>query len=675
MKKKVQINDNSIETAGLPTDYKEAICEFVWNAFDAFATEVEICFDTKNPIGHISSFSVKDNGEGIFYNNLSNTFGSFLDSEKKNTGLGRTSYVHGKKGKGRFSFEAFATSATWRTTYLNDIYKEFNLTVLASSKDFYEVSEEQESKKNKTGTEVIFDGIHNLSSIDLTSDELKDFLRFEFGWFLHLNKNRKFQLLINGKRLDYEKIIADSETVVYEYKDAKNFKNKFIVNYVRWVSKIDEKFYFYYLNDQKVEKAKKLTSFNNKGDEFYHSVYVESPYFNDFVLAEERKENLALIGKNQTDESFKSLSKDLLKLLSKKRKEFIRNNSEKIISKFEIDGVLPHFNDNKYDQARKNDFEEVLKELYITEPKIFIGLAKEQQKTLLGMLNLVLDTDERDNIIAIIDSVVNDLSSEERASLAKVLKKTNFSKIVKTIKLIEQRYEKVEILRTLVFDLIKFTNERDHIQEIIEDNYWLFGEQYNLVSADVTFETALIEYRNLIDGKNSKNNIKISSTQKNRRPDIFLCRKRILPNSKYDHSEIEENLIVELKAPSVKITKTEYRQVIDYLDEIIKEPRFNSETRKWKFFLISCEIDDDVLHLKKAFEDKGKIHLIHQIDKYEFYVMTWDDVFRSFDIKHRYLLDKLEFNKSAIQEELKLQGIDLGRQSSDTLTEKIIKMK
>ncbi len=30
------------------------------------------------------------------------------------------------------------------------------------------------------------------------------------------------------------------------------------------------------------------------------------------------------------------------------------------------------------------------------------------------------------------------------------------------------------MLKTLVYDLVKFTNERDHIQKIIEQNYWLF---------------------------------------------------------------------------------------------------------------------------------------------------------------------------------------------------------
>jgi hypothetical protein len=674
MKRKVQINDNSIETAGLPTDYKEAICEFIWNAFDANATSVKIEFDNSDIICGLPSFSIIDDGEGIFYSTLNKTFGAFLDSQKKRDGFIRSSNIHGKKGKGRFSFEVFSTKATWKTVYENNGLKEFEIVVDAQTKDFFDSSDEKDSNSKKSGTTVLFENIHTINSPSLQSEEFKNFLKFQFGWFLHLNKDQNYQIFINDKRLDYETIIADSDTIKYSYKNAKGEGQDFNVNYIRWHNKIDEKFYFYYLNEEKLERGKRLTSFNNKGDEFYHSVYVESPYFNDFILAEEKKADQPLLSKNQTDEVFRNLSKDMAKLLTIKRRNFIRENSEKIISKFEDEGVLPSFSENKYDQTRKDDFEEVVKEIYSIEPKIFIGLGKEQKKTFLGMLNLILDTDERDNIMKIIDSVVNDLGPEERASLAEVLKKTNFSKIVKTIKLIEQRYEKIEALKALVFDLQKFTTERDQIQLIVQENYWLFGEQYNLVSADINFEKSLSEYLYILDGE-SKKKVKLDSSEKLRRPDIFICRKRMLPNQKDVESEIEENIILELKAPAVSIGKKEHRQIQDYLDVIIKEPRFNSQTRKWKFILISTRVDEDIKQFYKTFEDKGRMFLVHLVEKYEIYIMTWDDVFRNFEIRHRYLLDKLEFDKTAIQEELKLQGISLDKESSKIITDKILSMK
>ena len=670
---KVHINDRSIETAGLPNDYKEAVSEFIWNAFDAKASVVSIDFDIKNPIGNILSFSLSDNGVGIDSDNLKNTFGAFLDSEKRDNSFQRSSYTHGRKGKGRFSFEAFAGSATWETVYDKGELYEYSITISNDSKDHYLPSERRVAKGKATGTKVTFNSVHSISAAELGSAELENFLKREFGWFLHLNKNNDFKILINNKRLVYEDIIADSESISFDLKDSKDKSHTFTVNYVRWAGKIGDKFFFYYLNSKKYEVGKDLTSFNNKGDEFYHSIYIESDYFDDFIWADaKKKEIVALLGRSQSDKAFRELSKELEKLLTKKRKEFIRNNSERIIDRFESEGVMPSFKDNKYDEARKDDFEEVVREIYSVEPRIFMDLGKEQKQTFLGLLNLVLDTEERTNVMQIIDSVVK-LDSEERATLANVLRKTTLSRITRTMKLIEQRYETVESLRTLVFDLKKFTTERDHIQEIIEENYWLFGEQYNLVSADQTFENALSEYLYIVDGKDGeKEKYKMSHAQRTRRPDIFLCRKRLADDQRDENSRIEENVIVELKTPTVTLGTKEYRQVEDYLRIVTAEDRFNGATRKWKFFIVSNKLSPDIDELHKAFKDRGKRHLVHVVEKYEIYAMTWDDLFRSFEIRHQFITDKLEFDKQAIHEELQLQGIELSKESAHDLTAKIL---
>ena len=104
----------------------------------------------------------------------------------------------------------------------------------------------------------------------------------------------------------------------------------------------------------------------------------------------------------------------------------------------------------------------------------------------------------------------------------------------------------------------------------------------------------------------------------------------------------------------------------------MKEDQFNSQTRRWKFYVISNKVDDYIEKQYEAFKDKGKRFLVHQAGKYEIYAMTWDDLFRTFEIKHSYLLEKLEFDKNAIKEELQLKGINLDSKSSDKITEQVI---
>ena len=132
--------------------------------------------------------------------------------------------------------------------------------------------------------------------------------------------------------------------------------------------------------------------------------------------------------------------------------------------------------------------------------------------------------------------------------------------------------------------------------------------------------------------------------------------------------------MVELKRPSVTIGKEQFRQIDDYLDFILKQDQFNSQTRIWKFYVLSNKVDDYIEKQYTAFKDKGKRFLVHQSGRYEIYALTWDDLFRTFEIKHNYLLQKLEFDKTAIQEELKLKGVVLDSSTSDEITKKVIEI-
>lgn len=83
--------------------------------------------------------------------------------------------------------------------------------------------------------------------------------------------------------------------------------------------------------------------------------------------------------------------------MKEKEKKYVKESAaNKLIADYERNGVLPAFRDNKYDQERKLDLLNVIKEIYCIQPKIFKGLKKEQQQTCVGFLNLLLDTDERE---------------------------------------------------------------------------------------------------------------------------------------------------------------------------------------------------------------------------------------------------------------------------------------
>lgn len=667
MKNKISTSDRSIENAGIPSDYRLAIAELIWNGFDARASIVDIRFNT-NEFAHISIFTVSDNGDGINLAELSNSFGKFLDSPKKQT-YQRTSNVHGKRGKGRFSFTNFSSKAVWKTRFLNEESKllQYEITINKSSKDLYEDDKKIVLDNGVSGTDLhLYELDESISAQSFYSEHFTEYIAQKFGWFLHLNRDKGYAIKINGEPINYKHLIGEDDVITLDIKDRNGNDVSFTVSYVQWVKKIGDKSYYYFLKTDKYEVGKILTSFNNNAIDFYHSLYVESSYFDNFIFEKEGEESARTDGlKNQGDIVYKRLVKELQTILKNKQKLYVREKAaEELLVGYEAKGVLPVFKNNKYEQERKQDLFNVIKEIYCIQPRIFKGLGKEQTKTCVGFLNLLLDTDERENILTILGDVVK-LTSEEREQLAHTLQTTSLNKILRTIRMIQNRYLVVEMLKSLVFDLKKFSTEREHIQKAIEDNYWLFGEQFHLVSADDTFEKALSNYLYLLDGM--KKETYINSNEHLRRPDIFMCRKRKIADNQNPSDMLEENIIIELKRPTVTIGKEQFRQIEDYLDLIKGEEQFNSQMRRWKFFVVSNKVDDFIKDQYKSFQVQNRRFLVHMKEQFEIYAMTWDDIFQLFEIRHNYLLDKLNFDRNTIEEDFFAKGIKINISGSNKI--------
>jgi hypothetical protein len=228
----------------------------------------------------------------------------------------------------------------------------------------------------------------------------------------------------------------------------------------------------------------------------------------------------------------------------------------------------------------------------------------------------------------------------------------------------------VELLKQLIYDNETFATERDHIQEVIERNYWLFGEEFHLVTADKNFETALSEYLHIIDGSDDKAQYSIKNPQRLRRPDIFICQKRAVET--LDGEQLEQNIIVELKSPHVVLSKKVHRQIEDYMDLIIKESQFNSQLRVWRFIAVCKSIDEDIRNLYKSMEIKNKRFLTHNVSNYEIYAMTWDDLFKSYDMRYSYLLKELDVDQQFLFNSI--ENSKASRETADRLRDEILQL-
>lgn len=645
----LSVKNQSIESSGITNDYKEAICEYVWNGFEAHATEVNIDYSL-NVASGIGILSISDNGEGIVYNSISDTFGAFLTSQKNLLSLKMKSKAN--KGKGRFSFSAFATGAKWITTYKEpdfDDYKTYEIVLENDKKEVLNYTEPQMSAIKKTGTKVVFNNIFSLTSESMAFEVLEPALLKEFAWFLYLCKGRNLKININGKPIEYEKYINTE----YSEKTLTTIDgNRFEVTLIVWEEAIKEKFCCYFFDSKDEVKNIETTSFNRNTVEFNHSVFVKSDFFDgqECLDTEMESNQISLFTDEDDKKVYKELKKFIAGFIEKKIGNYMSQKADDAVRQMiEERKTFPEFSDDPYGKMQKQDLEKVTKEIYKLEPKIFYKLKPVQEKSLLGFLNLLLNSKERENVLTIVEQIV-ELTPEQRQDFSDMLRKTKLENVIDTIKFIQERYKVIELLKAIVFDMTQYANERNHIQKIVQQHFWLFGEQFNLVSADERMKNALEKYINILYGGKDTDSTLDEDAEQERRMDIFLCNNREVETS--FGTTLEENIIVELKAPRVILSKKVLRQIEDYMDFVRKQPSFNSEYRRWKFIAVCKEVDEDVKGRYKTFEDRGKVGLVHEIDNYEVYALTWDDIFKSFELRHAPLLKRLNYDREKLAEEL-----------------------
>lgn len=411
----LSVKNQSIETSGITKDYKEAICEYIWNGFEANAKNVELEWK-HNQLDGGDIISIADNGDGINFNNLDNTFGTFLASQKNSLSLKAKSKAN--KGKGRFSFMCCASDVLWKTVYSDTETQtnyEYELSLSDSSKEFIDCSEPQPTIKG-TGTIATLLNVFGFDLNDLQSEEFTNYLLTEFAWYLYLNKNTS--LHVNGQVLDYSSYI---NTNLSEEINVNIFGHDFKINLIVWNAKIKEKFCCYYLDDNNSIKGKNTTTYNRNTIDFNHSVFIKSNFFNKLDVEKIDSPQMTFGGPDDGQGIIKELNKIVLDLISRKIDIYMSGKADTEIEKM-IDErkTFPVFSSDIYGQYRKNDLKTVTKALYCAEPRIFYKLKEVQEKSLLAFLNLLLSSEERESVLDIINQIVN-LSTEQRKQFASIL--------------------------------------------------------------------------------------------------------------------------------------------------------------------------------------------------------------------------------------------------------------
>ena len=632
----VDTPDGGIQHALRRHTRKQAICEYIWNGFDAEATDVDLRL-VQNNLGRISEIEIKDNGTGIPFDALNEKFAPFFLSDRRRQvdEKRKQSAIQGVDGVGRFTFFRFAEQAKWETVYGDNNGKRYrySISIREGSLNQFEVTEVA-STEDDTGTSVQFSSIKPAKKENLEKD-LLTYVSRQFAWFLELFRARGLKLTIDGKALDYSSLIAECDDAPYSI-DIDESTYEFDIRFVRWNEKpTNENSMNYFLRSDCTERFKAPTSYDRQSGKFYHSVYITSDFFSDseeldFNNVISRRSEIPMLPENRV---LLQLIEHVDRLLEAKYKLFLKQSVESLIQRYRDDDVFPKHGTSRYDAIREDDLEELVRQLYQVRPRLFSELKPEQEKTFIYLLDLALDENIRDHLFQVLKDVLG-LDSSELEQFANLLRISSLSHMVKAMKLLADRSRVVDELRHLI-SIPELGAKEKHLQKIVEENYWLFGEEYHLVSANRTFETALRNYLHLA-GKYTED-VRYDHEDKRKRMDIFIVRR-------LKGKDTVDNIVVELKHPRILLGIQELQQVKGYDDLIRSNPEFNADKMRWRFYLIGNDYDHDIQRELKNARNHGEDSLVFNPDanKFRIYVKKWSDIFTEFELTHNFILEQLQ---------------------------------
>lgn len=578
----------------LYTTIPPMIAELVSNAYDADAKNVYIeMLETPK-----KTIIVKDDGNGMSFEELNSCFlkvGRNRRSEL-NSGFsvgGRP--VLGKKGLGKLSMFGIGkeiTISTVKNNLKNTFSMSYDKIEQANGSEYYpEIIEFNEACDDPNGTTITIEEIERNSSFDLVGlkeNLLSRFKVFDANFIVHINDSE--ELLINKNDVPESKCqfswdfpndftnLFDATDELYKFAMDKKIEGKILTSLTPLTK--EQQGIILYSRGKLVQEGK---TFNDRGNDNFFQ-YMFGAFDVDFIDEDNQIDNCSTDRKSLAWDNFNNDDLEKLRLFL-----------EKLVS----------ITQNKWRESRKREKEksiadkgidigEWLNSLNVTEQP----LAKKLTSAII--MNDSIDTDTARNYISSIQDMYSFQGFQEFTQQLEnmdVLDDENAIKLLTDWSTVEAK-EYAKIARGRIATINEFekyinedASETKVMQKFLEKFPWLLDPKMTVFEREVKYSALLKEH--FPDEKLETSDRRID----------FLCSN----NSGVLH-------IIELKRPSVKITKKQLDQIFEYVAFV--ETKTPKQISRIEGYIISNNISDDPATLKA----------IELFEKSNIYVKTYSDL-------------------------------------------------
>jgi hypothetical protein len=413
------------------------------------------------------------------------------------------------------------------------------------------------------------------------------------------------------------------------------------------------------------------SSFNKKPD-FHTSIYIKSSWGDSFTT---NPDDLLSETEQHTTNSdaWRRILREAPEFTHAIYEDFLRDFVENEIDSFVEKGIFPSYHGITSEESewRMENTKIILRSLYIADPTLFNSLNLKQKKIIVRLLDRLSVSNENDGIFDILNGVL-DLDDASVKKLANQLKRTQLENIVSAIEILQTRQAAVNKLRELMNTHYKEVLETPDLQQIIENNTWLFGSKYETIGAEEDNFTKVaknlrdkVKHINEIDDDDVESDTPVAGAA--RQTDLFLARKYLTHNS--FGKQVYKCTIIEIKRPGIALNKKHLRQLDDYAEILLKYPEFSSELMSFELILVGRKIsssDTEIKSRMRSHIQKGEMGLVSDDERIKRYVLNWYTLLDSFDISNSFMLEKLKFKRDKFSSWTKSELIEDLQQSRET---------
>jgi hypothetical protein len=606
----------------------KALAELIWNGLDAEATRVSVVLEASVLAGReaIGEIAVIDNGHGIprekaeeFFEHLGGSWKAFAGGLSQNKRVP----LHGHNGQGRFKALALGSSIEWASVVVGQPRNLITyITIDRSSLKYFDIQEQAVPTDDSPGTTVTVrnpaPGIHGLLDLDRTVGRLTSIFA------LHLMRRPELEILIGGRRVDPTSLQNYTQTYPLAVATPDGLPAELDV--IEW--------------SMPVERSLHLC--DSEGISLYEmSPGVQAPTFNFTAYIRwqgyrERASDLALGGSNDELEPIVEAARERL------REHFRVRSSQRdgeVVRHWIAENSYPYRGEPTNESAvvERQVFDLTALTLNAASPSFGRSDAESRRVT----LRLLREAVERSpaSVHRILQEVAR-LDVQRLDELATLLERTPLAKIIAATREVTDRLTFLDALEILLFEYTKELGERDQLHKILESELWIFGDHFEQALSERGLTNVLREHIKVL-GRDDL------VTEPVRQADGSLARVDLMLSASVAGrgTRRAEHLVVELKAPHVKIGTSEIGQIENYATAVLDDPRFYNHDTYWEFWLLGNELDAAAQRRIDS-NNNPETGLIQTQDNHRIWVLQWSRMLSSQRRRLQFMRDRLEHSSN-----------------------------